>query len=337
MPASISMDLQHKEIGVNAKRKFRQESAPPGSPSATWERGNTVLSLATVALCIHDPLVSELISPDAARLRPIGVFDSGIGGLTVVSALRRLLPAENIFYLGDTARVPYGGRSAATIERYSFELADLLLAENAKAIVVACNTVSALALPRLQAALAVPVIGVIAPGAQAAVAATRTGRVGVIGTRATIGSGAYERALRRLAPDLEVTAEPCPLLVPLIEEGLLDDALTDQHIARYLEPMFAAGIDTLILGCTHYPLLHAAIARLAGPEIRLVDAAHNCALATRELLREAALAAPEDRIGSLRVALTDPSERFLRVAERALALDVGEVQLRRLQDGVPAA
>jgi glutamate racemase len=133
-----------------------------------------------------------------------------------------------------------------------------------------------------------------------------------------------------------VTVEPCPLLVPLIEEGLLDDNLTDQHIARYLKPMFAAGIDTLILGCTHYPLLHAAIARLAGPGIRLVDAAHNCALATRELLHETALAAPEDRPGSLQVALTDPSERFLRVAERALALDVGEVQLRRLQDSVPA-
>jgi glutamate racemase len=308
-------------------------SGVPGACVRRTPPAGTLLFAGTV-LCWHDLPVSQLSSPGAARLRPIGVFDSGIGGLTVVSALRRLLPAEHISYLGDTARVPYGGRSAATIERYSFELADLLLADDAKAIVVACNTVSALALPRLQAVLEVPVIGVIAPGAQAAVAATRNGRVGVIGTRATIGSGAYERALRELAPDLEVTAEPCPLLVPLIEEGLLDDALTDQHIARYLEPFFAAGIDTLILGCTHYPLLHPAIARLAGPGIRLVDAAHNCALATRDLLRETALAAPEDQAGSLQVALTDPSERFLRVAERALALDVGEVQLRRLKDGV---
>ena len=151
------------------------------------------------------------LSPSEARaraLRPIGVFDSGIGGLTVVSELRRLLPAENIFYLGDTARVPYGGKSAQTIERYSFENTGLLLAEQAKIIVVACNTATALAVPRLQDALRVPVIGVIAPGAAAAVAATRTGRVGVIGTRATVASGAYERALHKLAPDLQVERWP---------------------------------------------------------------------------------------------------------------------------------
>jgi glutamate racemase len=270
-------------------------------------------------------------------LRPIGVFDSGIGGLTVVSALRRLLPAESIFYLGDTARVPYGGKSASTIERYSFELTGLLLAEHAKAIVVACNTASALAVPRLQDTLKVPVIGVIAPGAEAAVEVTQTGRVGVIGTRATIASGAYERALHRLAPGLQVTAQACPLLVPLIEEGLLDDPLTDQHILRYLEPLIAAEIDTLILGCTHYPLLHRAISRLAGPEIHLVDSAHNCALATRDLLRDAGLAAPAERTGSLQVALTDASDGFLRVAEHALGLDVGDVYIRRVQDASAAA
>jgi glutamate racemase len=266
------------------------------------------------------------------------VFDSGVGGLTVVSALRRLLPSENIFYLGDTARVPYGGKSATTIQRYSFELTGLLLAEHAKAIVVACNTATALAVPRLQDALKVPVLGVIAPGAAAAVAATRTGRVGVIGTRATIGSGAYERALHHLAPDLLVTAIACPLLVPLIEEGLLDDPLTDRHIERYLEPMLAAGVDTLILGCTHYPLLHKALARVAGPDIRLVDSAQNCALAARDLLLQAGLSAPEEQSGGLQVALTDPSDGFLRVAEHALGLEVGDVQMRRVQDaGVVAA
>ncbi len=270
----------------------------------------------------------------AARARalcPIGVFDSGIGGLTVVSALRRLLPAENIFYLGDTARVPYGGKSAQTIERYSFENTGLLLAEQAKMIVVACNTATALAVPRLQDTLRVPVIGVIAPGAAAAVAATRTGRVGVIGTRATVASGAYERALLKLAPGLEVKAVACPLLVPLIEEGMLDDTLTDQHIGRYLKPLLAAGIDTLILGCTHYPLLRDAIQRLAGPEVRLVDSAHNCALAVRGLLEQNGMSAPEDNPGGLQVALTDASEGFLRVAERALDLQVGDVQLRRVQ------
>ncbi len=274
----------------------------------------------------HDPASARV-----RALRPIGVFDSGIGGLTVVSALRRLLPAENIFYLGDTARVPYGGKSAQTIERYSFENTGLLLAEQAKMIVVACNTATALAVPRLQDTLRVPVLGVIAPGAAAAVAATRTGRVGVIGTRATVASGAYERALHKLAPHLQVTAFACPLLVPLIEEGMLDDPLTDQHISRYLEPLLAAKVDTLILGCTHYPLLQRAIQRLAGPDIRLVDSAHNCALAVQDLLAQAELGAPEDNPGSLHVALTDASDGFLRVAERALNLQVGDVQLRRVQ------
>ena len=268
----------------------------------------------------------------AARLRPIGVFDSGIGGLTVVSALKKLLPAENIFYLGDTARVPYGGRSPATIERYTFEMTGLLLAEQAKAIVVACNTATALAVPRLQDTLRVPVVGVIAPGAAAAVAATRSGRVGVIGTRATISSGAYERALHRLAPDLEVRALACPLLVPHIEEGLLNDPATDLHIARYLQPLLDADVDTLILGCTHYPLLQEAIGRFTGPGVRLVDSAHNCAVAVRDLLAAAGLAAPENHPGSLQVALTDASDGFLRVAERALGLQVGDVRLRRVQE-----
>ena len=270
------------------------------------------------------------------RLRPSGVFDSGIGGLTVVSALRRLLPAENIFYLGDTARVPYGGKSATTIERYSLEVCGLLLAEGAKAIVVACNTASALAVPRLQETLRVPVIGVIAPGACAAAEATQTGRVGIIGTRATVASGAYERALHKLAPQLRVTAKACPLLVPLIEEGMLEDNLTDQHIIRYLQPLLAAGIDTLILGCTHYPLLAPALTRLAGPGVRLVDSAHNCALAVQSLLRDADLQAPDDHLGTLRVALTDASDSFLPVAERALGLNVGDVELRSVQ-GVAAA
>ena len=267
----------------------------------------------------------------AGRSRPIGVFDSGVGGLTVVSALRRLLPGENIFYLGDNARIPYGNKGASTVTRYSFELSGLLLAEDAKAIVVACNTATALAVPRLQDTLRVPVVGVIAPGAAAAVAATRSGKVGVIGTHATIASGAYERALRKLDPHLEVTAVACPLFVPLIEEGLLDDPLTDQHIARYLGPLLDVGIDTLILGCTHYPLLHDAIARFVGGSVRLVDSAQNCALAVRQLLIDADLAASADRTGILQVALTDSSDRFLPVVEHALGLRVGDVQLRRVQ------
>ena len=266
--------------------------------------------------------------------RPIGVFDSGIGGLTVVAALRKLLPAESIFYIGDTARVPYGGKSQATIERYSQELSGLLLAERAKLIVVACNTASALGVPRLRETLRIPVTGVIEPGAQAAVKATRTGKVGVIGTRATIASRAYERAIEALDSDVKVFTEPCPLLVPLIEEGWLDDPVTDSVIARYLEKLLRSGVDTLVLGCTHYPLLRAAIQRHAGPDVTLVDSAQNTALAVQKLLRQQKLAAPRASVGKLQVALTDQSSAFLRVAEQALGLQVGDTKLRAVQHSV---
>ena len=266
-----------------------------------------------------------------ARVRPIGVFDSGIGGLTVAAALRELLPLENIFYIGDTARVPYGGKSAATIERYSMEISGLLLAEQAKIIIVACNTASALGVPRLQETLKVPVIGVITPGAEAAVKATRNGRIGVIGTRATIYSRAYERAIHRIEPGTEVISYACPLLVPLIEEGWVDDPVSDQVIARYLGELLRAGIDTLVLGCTHYPLLRDAIQKFVGPEIRLVDSAQSCATAVKELLKKEKLASPPTHLGQLQVALTDAAGGFLRVAERALGLQVGDVQLRTVQ------
>jgi glutamate racemase len=260
--------------------------------------------------------------------QPIGVFDSGIGGLTVVSALRTLLPNESIYYLGDTARVPYGGKSAATVQRYSLEIAAMLLGENAKTVVVACNTASALALPQLEETLPVPVTGVILPGARAAIAKTQTGHVGVIGTRATINSGAYERALRSLNSKVRVTARACPLLVPLIEEGWIESPITDEIIMQYLAPLLTDGIDTLVLGCTHYPLLRNAIARLVGEKIALVDSAQNCALAVRDLLLRENLCAPETNAGNLQVALTDPPDAFLRVAREALQLDVGEVQVR---------
>jgi glutamate racemase len=264
----------------------------------------------------------------AQAARPIGVFDSGIGGLTVVSALRTLLPKESIFYLGDTARLPYGGKSEATVQRYSLEIAAMLLEEKAKTVVVACNTASALALLQLEKTLPVTVTGVILPGARAAIAGTRTGHVGVIGTRATIKSGAYERALRTLNADVRVTARACPLLVPLIEEGWLENAITDEIIMQYLGPLMEEGIDTLVLGCTHYPLLRGAIARLLGNGVTLVDSAENCASAVRELLVRENLCTSETNAGKLQVALTDPPDNFLRIAREALQLDVGEVQLR---------
>ena len=264
--------------------------------------------------------------------RPIGVFDSGVGGLTVVAELRKLLPNESIFYIGDTARVPYGGKSQATIERYSQELAGLLLAERAKVIVVACNTASALAVQSLEETLRVPVIGVIRPGAEAAVKATRNGKVGVIGTRATVFSKAYERAIEALDDEIEVIAEPCPMFVPLIEEGWLDDEVTNRVIARYLEKLLRAGVDTIVLGCTHYPLLRAAIQRFVGPDVALVDSAQNTAIAVQKTLKQHKLAAPKTKHPSkLQVALTDPSAAFLRVAEEALGLGVGEVLPRTVQ------
>jgi len=265
-----------------------------------------------------------------SRAQPIGVFDSGIGGLTVVSALRQLLPNERIHYLGDTARVPYGGKSAATVERYSLEMAEMLLEDDCKAIVVACNTASALALTALEGNTPVPVTGVIRPGAAAALAATRNRHIGVIGTRATIRSGAYERAIRLLDPKVRVTTLACPLFVPLIEEGWLEGEITDRVVRQYLQPLVEDGIDTLVLGCTHYPLLRAAIGRFLGDKVQLVDSAQNCAAAVSDLLERKDLRADADAEGELCVALTDPPDVFLEVARAALKLDIGEVELRPL-------
>jgi glutamate racemase len=262
--------------------------------------------------------------------RPIGVFDSGIGGLTVVKALRDRLPNETIVYLGDTARVPYGPKSPETVRRYALELAHMLMQKNSKALVVACNTVSSVALPLLTRKFAVPVIGVIEPGARAALQATRNQHVGVIGTRATIRSGAYEKALCATNNNVRVSSRACPLLVPLIEEGLLDDDVTDRVIVRYLEPLLADGIDTLVLGCTHYPLLSCAIERALGSGITLVDSAQNCATAVQETLDRQSLRSPATERGELHVALTDAADNFLNVARDALQLSFGEIELRPL-------
>jgi glutamate racemase len=263
-------------------------------------------------------------------VRPIGVFDSGIGGLTVVKAMRDLLPNENISYLGDTARVPYGPKSAETVQRYAIELANLLMERNAKALVVACNTVSSVALPALTEQFPVPIIGVIEPGARAALAATRNRHVGVIGTRGTIRSGAYENALRAAGADVRVSSQACPLLVPLIEEGLLNDEVTERMIVRYLDPLLTAEIDTLVLGCTHYPLLMSAIARVLKRQIFIVDSAQNCARAVEEMLDQQSLRAAPLNNGKLHVALTDAADNFLNVAREALQLEIGEVEIRAL-------
>src|SRR5258708_27934521 len=197
---------------------------------------------------------------------PLGVFDSGIGGLSVARALFERLPKESVIYFGDTARVPYGPKSPDTVRRYSAEILAYLLGRGVKAVVVACNTSTAHALGSLKEKSPVPVIGVIEPGARAAVAATRSGNIGVIGTAGTIASGAYERAIKALRPDAKVHGQACPLFVPLVEEGWFDHPATELIARQYVEPLERAGVDVLVLGCTHYPLLKPLRARGLGPE-----------------------------------------------------------------------
>jgi len=268
-----------------------------------------------------------MASADHSKAPPIGVFDSGIGGLTVVAELRKALPSERILYVGDTARVPYGGKSPETVTRYGREISELLVGEHAKLIVVACNTASALALPSLAPGSAVPMIGVLEPGATAAVKATRSGKIGVIGTRATIASDAYGKAIRGIDPSLDVSAVACPLLVPLIEEGLFEDEVTETLLRRYLDPMLRGGIDTLVLGCTHYPLLKKTIGRICGDGVTLVDSAENCAQAVKELLSGLPATTPAPRLDIL---LTDSSEGFLRIAEKSLDLSIDSLEVRRV-------
>ena len=250
---------------------------------------------------------------------PIGVFDSGVGGLTVVSALMRRLPAESILYLGDTARLPYGDKSPRTVRRYTRRNVDFLTARGVKAVVVACNTASALALGELDEPL--PLWGVIEPGAETAVAETG-GRVGVIATEATIRSDAYGRAIRRLDPGIEVRSLACPLFVPLVEEGWSDDPIAQQIAERYLAPLLDDGIDTLVLGCTHYPMLAPMLRRVVGEGVRLVDSAESMALEVERELAARRLGADDDTAGtgpSHHFCVTDNGEHFTRVAHDLLA------------------
>lgn len=218
--------------------------------------------------------------------QPIGVFDSGIGGLTVVRELVQRLPNESIIYFGDTARVPYGSKSAETVRRYSQEAGAFLISRGVKLIVIACNTATAHAGSLLQRTMPVPVLGVIDSGARAAIAASQTGRIGVIGTAGTIGSGAYDLAVRRKLPDARVYAQPCPLFVPLVEEGWIGHDAARQVAGEYLRPLHEMDVDVLILGCTHYPLMRPLLAELMGPDVTLVDSAAETAREVEESLRD---------------------------------------------------
>lgn len=244
--------------------------------------------------------------------RPIGVFDSGIGGLTVLRALVNAMPSEEFIYLGDTARLPYGTKSNEVIKRYSRENSEFLLAKGIKLLVVACNTSSAVALEHIAGATMIPVVGVIEPGARAVVRATRSGKIGVIGTEATIASGAYTRTIQRLRPDAEIYTRACPLLVPLAEEGWVDNEVAERTVAFYLESLKRSGIDTLLLGCTHYPLLLRMFELVLGRGVRVVDSALATAEAVTAQLDALRLARGRGA-GRQSFFVTESPERFIRV------------------------
>lgn len=246
--------------------------------------------------------------------KPIGIFDSGLGGLTVVRQLRRLLPRERLIYLGDTARVPYGNKSQETIQRFSREDTQFLLRKQVKLVVVACNTSTALAFDHLRTKFDCPFVGVVRPGAEAAVQTTRNGRIGVIATSATVQSGAYEKQIRKLSGKCRVFSNACPLLVPLVEEGWGNTRLTREIIRHYLQPILTRGVDTLILGCTHYPLLKPAIRQVVGKRVRLVDSAENCAIAVRQRLRDTGEETTRSGAGTLELFVSDRPHSFSRSA-----------------------
>ena len=261
-----------------------------------------------------------------SRGAPIGVFDSGLGGLTVARAIQRALPGEDLIYLGDTARVPYGTRSASTVIRYAQTCGKLLEKHGIKMLVVACNTVSAVALDTLRVELDLPVLGVIEPGARAAVRASRTGRIGVIATAGTVASNAYPRAAASFDSRAEVTQRAAPLLVPLAEEGWLTGEVPRLAVRRYLEPLSNSGIDTLVMGCTHYPLFEEIITAearlLAASHIAIVDSGVAAAGELEALLDERDLRSGAAAGGALRLMVTDRPAKFAEVASRFLGQDV---------------
>jgi glutamate racemase len=263
------------------------------------------------------------------NLGPIGVFDSGVGGLTVLKQLSLRMPHERLIYLGDTARLPYGTKSQETVLKYSMRNAAFLLEKGVKCLVVACNTASSLALEGLKRRLDVPVIGVIEPGARKAASASRLRRVGVIGTLATVRSRAYEKAIEAYGGNMEVTSVPCPLFVALVEEGWIDDEVTYRVAERYLRPLQERAIDVLVLGCTHYPLLKPVLSEVVGKGVALVDSAEEAANEVAASLRERGLESREDGVGGPcppTICLTDRSLHFLELGERILEMPLKEVE-----------
>jgi glutamate racemase len=263
---------------------------------------------------------------DGSRDRPIGVFDSGVGGLTVVRELIEILPGEDIVYFGDTARVPYGTKSAETVVKFAREDLAFLKSRDVKLIVIACNTASSVALPLLADEEDIPVIGVLLPGSRGAAAATLNGRIAVIGTTATVNSGAYEKALGEISDRFEIMSSPCPLFVSLAEEGWVDDEISLMIARRYLEPLTGFGADTLVLGCTHYPLLKGVISTVMGDGVVLVDSATETAADVQETLESADLLSGRDSGGRIEVFLSDIPYRFREIGERFLGRPIESVE-----------
>lgn len=262
----------------------------------------------------------------AGASAPIGVFDSGVGGLTVLHAIRERLPREPTVYLGDTARLPYGPKSPETVRRYAREAAGFLVDRGVKLLVVACNTASARALPELESSLPIPVVGVVRPGAREAVERSARGRIGVLGTRGTIESGAYQRAILERRPDACVEGIACPLFVALVEEGWTTGEVARLTALRYLEPILASDVDTLVLGCTHYPHLRGLLAEVVGPDVALVEPARATAEEVAERLEETGHVAGADAAGDQRYFVTDDAERFRELAARWMGEEIEHLE-----------
>jgi glutamate racemase len=264
--------------------------------------------------------------------KAIGIFDSGVGGLTVLREIIKTIPQEDTVYFGDTARFPYGTKSPETVTRYSLEIASFLIRQDIKLLVVACNTASAVSLETLQQQLSVPVVGVIEPGALRAVSATRSGKVGVIATDRTIRSSAYTKAIKRLNPQVEVTTRSCPLFVPLAEEGWIDNEVARLTAQTYLKGLRDEGVDTLVLGCTHYPILKGVISEVMGDGVTLVDSAEETARAVAEILRKNELLRPATEKGNHHYFVTDVPAGFLRVGNHLFGGHLGDVYQVSMED-----
>lgn len=264
--------------------------------------------------------------------KAIGIFDSGVGGLTVLKEIIRALPQEDTLYLGDTARVPYGTKSPETVTRYAHEITSFLVKRDIKLLVAACNTASAVSLNFLKKRFDLPIVGVIEPGARKAASVTTNGKVGVIGTEGTIRSSAYTKAIKRINPEIEVITRHCPLFVPLAEEGWIDNEVTRLTAAFYLRELREAGVDTLVLGCTHYPILKNMISEVMGPEVRLVDSAEETARTVAGILEKENLVRPSSEKGNHHFFVTDVPAGFIRVGKRFLGDRLGDVHQVSLED-----